>query len=384
MSSFDKALVVTHIIYDKTSPDCAREGPYSSVCRALTLILEEVETCQIPLFDFNEPVIYGPWEKDRQLQIPPLLGKRTSLKYLIDILVTAFFVIRFNVTNRNKKKLIIGIDPLSCLPLAILKKIFSYQLVFYSVDFNKKRFGNKILQKLYEKADEISTRFSDQTWVVSDALKSYKKNNYHLESFYIPNSPTYNDAPYQQSKGLKTGNKMVWIGSFPTERQREVLFTALKEIQDRVRPDLEFYFAPFGNLHKFKEYCQKYRLKKYKIFDLHGRLECQKLVAQCDVGIALYDDQFGSTAFIEPLKIWDFMMCGLPFIISSEPSISAPIKKAGVAYFLNPGNKIPPDDSLKEFLKPENLNKLQEKCVKLAKEFSIKRQIEKVLTPRTG
>ncbi len=379
MSGFDTVLIVTHIIYDKTSPEDAREGPYSSICRALALTFKNVETCQMPLFGFNGPVIYGRWGKSRKLKIPPLLGKISVLKYLTDISITSLLATVFNLANRNRKKLLIGIDPLSCLPLVFLKKIFNYQLVFYSVDFNKRRFGNKILQKLYEKADEISSRFSDQTWVVSEALKNYKKDNYQIESFYIPNSPIYNERSYKEGKVKRAGNKMVWIGSFPTARQREVLFETLKEIQDKVRPDLKFYFIAYGDLQEFEGFCQRYQLKKYQIFGPRSRPECQKLVAQCDIGIALYDDQFGSTEFIEPLKIWDFMMCGAPFIISSEPSISNPIKKAEVVYFLNPGNKIPPDDSLREFLKPENLNRLQEKCIELAKEFDIQKQVEKTL-----
>lgn len=379
MPDFDKALVVTHIVYREISPYDALEGPYSSVCHALTLILKEVETCQIPLSGFNGSLIYGQWKKGRKLKVPSFLGKLAVLKYLIDIFITVFFVIRFNLTNRNKKRLVIGIDPLSCFPLGFLKKILNYQLVFYSVDFNKNRFGNKILQRLYEKADEISARLSDQTWVVCQSLKDYKKNNYQVESFYIPNSPIYNGALYEQGKSLKTGNKMAWTGSFLTERQGRILFATLKEVQDKARPDLEFYFAPIGSRRKIKEYCQKYKLKKCKVLDLRSRLEWQKFVSKCDVGIALYDDKFGSTEFIEPLKIWDFMMCGLPFIISSEPSIATPIQKAGVAYFLNPGNKIPQDNSLKEFLKPKNIQKLQTKCLEIAKEYDISKQIEKAL-----
>lgn len=372
-----RILVITHVLYRNGEPV---EGPYSSTCNALTSMFEGVETCQIPLFGFTGPVIYGQWERGRKLRVPSLLGKFGVLKYLTDIFVTSLLVIRFTLANRNKKKLIIGIDPLSCLPPALLKKMLNYRLVFYSVDFNKNRFGNKILQKLYEKADEISARFSDQTWVISQALKDHKKNNYQVESLYIPNSSIYNGLPYKEGKVLRTGNKMAWTGSFLTERQHDVFFAALKEIQDRVRPDLEFYFAPISDRHKIKEYCQKYQLKKYKVLDLHSRKEWQKLSATYDIGIALYDDRFGSTEFIEPQKIWDFMMCGLPFVISSEPSISNPIKKAGVAYFLNPGNKIPPDDSLKEFLEPENISRSQTKCIELAKEFDIQKQIAKTLT----
>jgi len=379
MANFDKALVITHIIYRKTPPYDALEGPYSSVCHALKLILKDVESCQIPLANFNEPIIYGQWKNGHKLKIPPLLGKLAPLKYLIDIFIILLSIIRFNLANKNKKKLVIGIDPLSCLPLIFFKKILNYQLVFYSIDFNKNRFKNKALQLAYEKADEISTHLSNQTWVVCQSLKDYKKKNYQTKSTYIPNSPIYNNSLYQKGKKSKTGNKMAWTGSLLTERQYKILFDLLKKIQDKYRPDMEFYFAPMQNHARFRSFGEKYGLKKFQVLKLHSRLEWQKFAAKCDVGIAIYDPHFGSTKFIEPLKIWDFMMVGMPFIISSEPSVSTSIKRSGVAYFLAPNNKIPPDNSLKEFLKPNNIKKLQTKCTKLAKKYDIKKQIEKAL-----
>jgi len=379
MASFDKALIATHIIYRQIPPYDALEGPYSSVCRALESILKDVETCQIPLNDFNGAVIYGHWRKTRQLKIPSFLGQLVPLKYLVDLVISAFFALKFSLANHDKKKLAVGIDPLSCLPLAFLKKIFNYRLVFYSVDFNKNRFKNRVLQWAYEKADELSTRFGDQTWVVCQSLKDYKKKHYHTDSIYIPNSPIFNGSLYQKGKKLKAGNKMAWTGSFLTERQYEIFFGLLKEIQDKYRPDMEFYFAPMQNHDRFRNFGKKYGLKKFQVLELHSRLEWQEFAAKCDVGIAIYDPQFGSTKFIEPLKIWDFMMVGMPFIISCEPSISTPIKKSGVAYFLAPNNKIPKDNSLKEFLKKENIIKLQERCIELAKEFDIQKQIKKTL-----
>lgn len=379
MADFDKALVVTHIVYRKIPPYIPVLGPYSSVCGALKPMVKDVQTCQLPLSGFNDPLTYGKWGKERKFKIPAILGKSVVLKYLIDILITIFFTARFNLKNRGKKRLIIGVDPLSCFPLIFLKKIFGYKLVFYSVDFNRYRFSNKILQKLYERADEISSRLSDQTWVVCESLKDYKKKHFGVDSIYIPNSSIFNGKLYKSDKKLKTGNKLLWTGSFLTERQFGILFGILKQIQNKIRPDMEFYFAPIGNLKKFKEYCQKYQLKKYQVLDFLNRFEVQKFAATCDVGIATYDPKFGSTEFIEPLKIWDFMMCGMPFIISCEPSISTPIKESGVAYLLAPNNKIPKDNSLKKFLKKENIIRLQSKCIKLAQEFDIQKQIEKAL-----
>ena len=208
MADFEKALVVTHIVFRKAPPYDALEGPYSSVCNSLKSSVDEVLTCQIPITGFKESVIHGEWEKTHQLKIPTILGEIPVVKYLVDIFIVIIFAVVFSLKNKDKRKLIVGVDPLSCFPLTFLKKIFGFKLVFYSVDFNHNRFQNRLMQKLYEKADEFSTRFSNQTWVVCQSLKDYKEQNFKVNSIYIPNSSIFNAKFYLKGKKQKTGNKM--------------------------------------------------------------------------------------------------------------------------------------------------------------------------------
>lgn len=376
MLEFDNSLVVSHIVFRKAPPFEALEGPYSSVCAALqTLGLGGVDTCLVPIAGFEREIIHGNWSQKKQLKIPTVFGWITPLKYLIDIFLIGLFAVSFSLKNRKGRNLVVGVDPLCCVSLILLKKIFNYKLVFYSVDFNRTRFKNKVMQYLYEKADELSSKYSDQTWVVCESLKDYKKDRYQVDSVYIPNSPIFNPKFFEEGKSQKAGNKLAWTGSFLTDRQYSMLFGLLQQIQE-IRTDMEFYFAPMGNYEKFSDFAKKYNLRKSEVLQLHSRREWQEFASRCDVGIAVYDPDFGSTEFIEPLKIWDFMVCGMPFIISCEPSISQPIKAAGIAYFLAPGNKISDGQTLSDFLQKENVGRLQTMCVDMAREYSISRQIE--------
>lgn len=378
MNKFKSTLVVTHVVYRNTPPYDPIEGPATSVYKALNTLVENVEILQMPIAGFKWPLICGQFEDQKMIKIPTVLGVLAPIKYVLDIILISIFTIKYSLLNIRKRKLVIGIDPLSCLSLVIFKKIFNYRLVFYSVDFNRNRFNSRILQRLYEWADKVSSLYSDQTWVVSESLKDYKQNKYKIKSIYIPNASIFNQELYINNLYLKTGNKLAWTGSFLTARLFDIFFTVLKEIQN-IRPDLEIYLVPINEHEKFETYCKKYNLERCKVLRMYSRLEWQQFVAKCDIGIAIYDDQFGSTEFIEPLKIWDFMVCGLPFIISREPSISTFIKHSGVAYFLAPQNKIPPDNSLKDFLNSENIKILRPICIEIAREFSIKKQIELAL-----
>lgn len=379
MAKFERVLVVTHIAYRKVAPTDRIEGPYSSLCGALSSAGEKVTILGLPLVGYQNEVIYGEWPKAKKIRFPAFFGTWQGLKFLVDILLSVLALIWWRLKNWNKKVLVIGIDPLSCLPLWFLKKLLRYTLVFHCVDFNKKRFKSGLLQKFYELADEWASRFSDQTWVICEALKAYKKKQYRIESFYIPNSVEFDLSFFESGRKKRLGNKMVWTGGLMTDRQYTILFEVLAFIQKKVRPDIQFVIAPTRDYERFEEYAQKYKIKKVKVLRLNSRAEFQKVAAKCDVGIALYDELFGSTEFIEPMKMWDFLLCGLPFIVSSEPSISKGIKKSGVAYFMKPKNQVPDIASLKLFLNRKNLSSCSSKCVKLAKRFDIRKQIEKRL-----
>ncbi len=378
MKKFESALVITHAAYRNILPYDPIEGPANSVCKVLQSSFPSIGFLQIPLVGFNQPLIRGHFDHQQATKIPTFLGRIAPIKYLIDIVLVSYCIVHYVFVNRGKKKLIIGVDPLSCLPLVFFKKIFGYTLVFYSVDFNRKRFASTVLQSIYEWANKTSSKGSDQVWVVSEALRAYQDRVYQVPAIHISNSPIFDDTFFRESVGKRSGNKLGWSGSFMTERQFDIFFTVLKGLQ-ALCPDLSLYLVPISDHEKFEAYARKYGLEQCTILKMYSRAEWQKFVASCDVGVAIYDDQFDQTKFCEPLKMWDYLMCGVPFVISQEPSIPPAIRDSGVAYLLDPKNQLPSDGSLQEFLRPENMKKLQSTCLALAEQFSIKKKIETAL-----
>lgn len=377
MKTFDAALVVTHIAYRKDSTRTSIEGPYSFLAEALSKFVKKVDVFGLPLIGYDMSVVHGEWKCERNIRIPKLFGSWLSLKFATDTILNTLYICWWSAFNQNRNKIVIGVDPLSCLPLWILKKLLGYTLVFHCVDFNKNRFGNPLLQRAYELSDKWASKYSDETWVICEALKEYKKRVYGTQSIYIPNSVPFNGNLYKNGKDKRTGNKIVWTGSLMTNRQFDILFEVFFLIQNEIRSDIKFVIAPTRDHSKFKKYLTKYKIKNSRVLSLNGRYEFQKVAATCDAGIALYDEQFGSTEFIEPMKIWDFLLCGLPFIVSSEPSVSKPIKNSGVAYFMNPKNVVPDKKSLKHFLSKKNLIDKSVECLKIAERYDFEKQVSR-------
>lgn len=375
MDKFSRVLVVTHVVYKN---GLAIEGPYSSVCSVFLKHGKVLITCQLPLIGFSNPIRYGKWGTEKHTIIPSFLGAFQALKYLTDILITLLFVIKYSFRMDKKKFLVVGVDPLSCFALALFKKILGYRLVFYSVDFNRHRFSSGLMQLCYEFLDRFSSQQSDIVWVVCETLQVYKKKNYSIDSFYVPNSSIFSQEPYDQGKNKRSFDKLAWTGSCITERQFNLLFETLSQLHKKF-PYLKLYLAPISNKEKFIEYIKKYNLNQTTIVNLSSRSEWQYFAATCDVGIAVYDDKFGSTEFIEPIKIWDYMMVGIPFIISCEPSLSTEVCASGAALLLEKGNRLPSHEVLKIFFDKKNLKAKQSICLELAKKYDIERMILRAL-----
>lgn len=375
MSMYENSLVVTHIVYRKEPQIVPIEGPYSFLGRSLKKIIKNVEVFGVPLTGFENEVSVGKYDSPKKIYVPKTLGKWLPAKFITDFFLIFFTTITWSLKNWGKKKLIIGIDPLSCLPLLMLKRIFGYTLIFYCVDFNKNRFNNKLLQKLYELADSWSTKYSDQTWVICDALKEYKKKIYGINTQYLPNSVVFDPKLFEEGKIFRTGDKMVWTGSLMTDRQFDILFGVFSLIQTKIN-NLKFVLAPTRDYDRFEKYIKKYKIKNAKVLRLNSRHDFQKIASRCDVGIALYDERFGSTKFIEPMKIWDFLLCGLPFVVSCEPSITKDVVESGVAYLMNPKNRVLNIDNLKLFLSQKNLAQYSQRCLEIAKKYDFDRQVK--------
>ncbi len=363
-TKFRNLLIITHVLYRNKKP---LAGPYTSVIKALEKD-NSIETIKIPLLEYNDHIYYSSPKNEKSITVPATLGKLLPIKYLIDFVFTTILIIKFLLKNRKRESVVIGIDPLCTLAAVLVKTFTKFKLIFYCVDFNEHRFDSRFLQKLYEKSDEICSKYSDQTWAVCEALINYKKSNYNINAKYIPNSFPFTSKYYEKNGNKQTGNRVVWTGSILTDKQITDIMRLSKQIQN-IRPEMEFWYIPSNKIDLFYTGVEKFELENTKILDVEGQEASRELVSQCDLGLAIYDRNFGSTKYIEPIKIWEYMMCGLPFIISCEPSLHTKVKEAGVAFLLDPDNTIDNTQTLATFINNQNLNKLRDKCIELAKEF---------------
>ncbi|KKU31417.1 MAG: hypothetical protein UX44_C0006G0008 [candidate division WWE3 bacterium GW2011_GWA1_46_21] len=372
-------LVITHTAIRNGKSSA---GPYSTVIKALESITHDIEAIKIPLQNFDYPILFGKSSKAEEVTIPKELGAIPAIKYTVDIIIIIYLIARYLYKHLDKvdQIVIIGIDPLSTLPAILFKYALGIKLIFYSVDFNEKRFLNEVLQKIYELADRLSSTAANQVWVVCNSLKEYKLHHYNTESTYIPNSFTFDGTNFRTNVKKRTLKRFVWTGSILTNRQIKHIVDLCNKIQ-QLQPKAEFWFIPSNKLAEIKQEIKMTHLKNTKVLDVDGQQASRELVSQCDIGIAVYDKRFGSTKYIEPIKIWEYMLCGLPFIISCEPSLNKELIDEGVVYLLKPDNQVPKDTAaLEKFISPESVIAKRETCLEFAKKYDANKTIRHALS----
>ena len=99
---------------------------------------------------------------------------------------------------------------------------------------------------------------------------------------------------------------------------------------------------------------------------LLGRLEHDKalrfLVKNGGVGIASYNESEGWTKYASPLKVKEYLACGMPVIISSVPEISGDVRKYKLGYVYNSKRQL--FEAMQKFSRNKNLIKTSSKNAK--------------------
>lgn len=374
----NKILVTAHIAYHPISGQPAA-GPFSSITTALIKLGYRVNTVLIPLCGWEKPAqieFYG--DSKKQVRVAKFLGKNIAIKYLTDIVVETILIIQ--LIARRGVTITIGCDALATLPLLLIKKIIPLKVIFYCVDFNQQRFNNKLLQWVYQKSDFLCSKYSDQVWVVGYSLLKDKKERYGIIAHYIPNSFPFDKKVQEETIQERNGNRVVWTGSLSTDRQLNALIQTIKGLLF-LRPELEINLIPANYISTIEQAIVSNELSdKVFIHQVPSQHESQQIVKTMDLGLAIYDEKFGSTAYIEPIKIWEYLLCGIPFIISKEPVICPEIMERGVAFKLDAANSIPKDDSLRTFISKEHITQLPPTCIALAKKYSLEGLVSKQLS----
>lgn len=245
------------------------------------------------------------------------------------------FLFSFWIAISLKKKfnLFVGSNPLNALTGICLRRLgFVERVVFYKIDFVPNRFGNHILNHIYQSVDRVCLKKSDWTWNLAGAMISRTPAKDGQErNLLVPIGSNFDRIERLPLEKVQR-NKIVYLGSLREGQGLRLIVDAFSEIR-KVTPDAELLIIGSGPLEQsLKERVTILGLESSVTFTglIQDHRDVEKLLTNCAIGLAPYEPiQKGFTKYTEPGKVKVYMACGLPVIITKVPEIANEIERRG-------------------------------------------------------
>ncbi len=235
-------------------------------------------------------------------------------------------------------RVFIGINPLNAVA-GLLGKLFGRVdvVIFYTADYAYNRFENPLLNTMYHALDRIAIRFSDNVWNVSSRITGIRRQQGvpDRRNIFVPNSPS---LPLIKRFASKTQKKksLVLIANFTPAIDYVLIVRAVAKLKIK-HPSIHVSFIGTGEReNEVKDLVVKHKIRGSVTF--HGfqnHDDAMKIIAQHEIGLALYAKQWAWTEFGDSMKAREYLALGLPVIITNDVSTADDIRDYDAGYSIN-------------------------------------------------
>lgn len=195
------------------------------------------------------------------------------------------------------------------------KKKFVYDIFDY---FSDTAHGNSLILWISRKFETFIINHADATIICSEKRKKQINPAKPKKLYVIHNSPSINQISTDISGICKSNSnktKIVYVGNLVEDRCiREIIYVA------KENREIEFHIGGIGNLSEFvNEVSSKYSNVFY-----YGKLQYKEVLAlekECDIMIALYDQNVRNHKYAAPNKFYEAMALGKPLIVLHDTGI---------------------------------------------------------------
>lgn len=296
--------------------------------------------------------------------------------YLKDILLNTFWVLK----TSEKWDLFVGSDNLNAFSGIILKKLGKVEkVIYYVIDYNPKRFGNRLLNGIYHWVDQFCVRHADETWNLSPRMVEARKEYFGFSGGNqktVPIGIWFQSFPRLDFSQIEK-HTLVFMGHVLEKQGVQYVIDAIPAIIKEV-PDFKFLVIGGGEyLEKLKEQAKKLKVEKFVEFtgyvEKHGDVE--KMLSKCACAIAMYEkyDQNGNlsfTYFADPGKIRAYLAGGLPILLSDVSYNAKEIEEKHCGFVINQDKEEIAKKVIMLMKDKKTLQEYRENAINYAKNFS--------------
>lgn len=305
--------------------------------------------------------------------------------YIKDILTSLFWGIKF-----GRYDICICADNLNTFAGIWLRKIgICRKVIYYTIDYNPKRFNNKLLNAVYHWLDNYCVRKCNFAWNLSPVMVAEREKKgidekYRNKQFVVPVGTNQNIRRYNFREIDRY--QLCYMGHLREGQGVDFLIKLMPEIVKKI-PQAHLLIIGGGELEsRFRKLVKNIRLEdKIKFTGFikdHNRIE--NMITKSAIGIAPYvDDEKTYTRYTDPGKPKAYLAAGIPVIMTDIVHIARLIqdRQAGFAVNFNRQDFI---NKIIELLNKEKLLiNFRRNAYELSKEFNwniiFKKNLEKVL-----
>ena len=225
---------------------------------------------------------------------------------------------------------------------------------------------NPFAQKVWKWVEKHCIKGCNEVFTVCNPIKNYFKEEYNKESIVVRNIPPRNTTTNIQIPSANKENIIVWQGAVNIERGLEELCEAMQWV------DAKLLIMGEGDIKSNLENKVKELRLEEKILFL-GRLPFEEMMSKTKIAklaISIDKDTNGNYAISLPNKIFEYIACSVPVLVSPLQEIKLIVEKYETGEFLSSYN---PQDLARQITNLLNdnskLNSIAENCRIAAKEL---------------
>ena len=203
------------------------------------------------------------------------------------------------------------------------------QVVYFAADFSKHRFKSGALDAVYRVCEIVALRFADV--VVSNTKRSERERIMlglnPSKSVVVPNGADVGGRTVVQ-RGIR-GDAFIFIGSVTREHGLYEMIEVLAPMMSEITivgdgDDWDRVVQLLASL-PVKKFLYR-RIVRDEVLDL--------LISFSGFGLAPYNDDSDWTFYCSPLKVSEYLACGVPVIVSTVPEVASVIEsnRLGIVY----------------------------------------------------
>jgi len=243
--------------------------------------------------------------------------------------------------HKNQIKYFIAVNPINALSGVFLKLLGNtFNLIYYTDDYSKKRYNNFFFNILYHLGDFISVKFADVVWSSTpEILKIRQAMGLPKDRNILLRAGIYSKNQVKKKIDVKSDKNALVIDGFLSPQLS--LITLVVEVfkkQVKKMPRLHLYII-VGHLDRKKlaELIKKDEIQKQVSFI--ENVPHQKSISNYKsygIGLAVVEVSDRTPAmFRDPVEIKELLAAGVPVICSKGYNISLEIEKNKMGFSIN-------------------------------------------------